>query len=67
MKNNKTREQLGKSKSLDNVLQKQQLTAWFAAVRQIQNPIIAAYLQALLLTGARPNELTALRWNDIDF
>ena len=67
VKNKKVREQLGKPGSLGDVLQKQQLPAWFVAVRQIQNPVISAYLQALLLTGARPNELTALRWNDIDF
>ena len=66
-KNKKAREQLGKPESLDDVLQKQQLSAWFKAVRQIQNPVIAAYLQALLLTGARPNELASIRWADVDF
>ncbi len=34
---------------------------------QIGNPVIAAYLQCLLLTGARRNELAALRWQDVDF
>ncbi len=48
-------------------LQKEQLGGWFAAVRQIQNPVIAAYLQALLLTGARREELAGLRWDDVDF
>jgi integrase len=43
------------------------LPAWFAAVRQIQNPVIAAYLQTLLLTGARREELAGLAWNDVDF
>lgn len=66
-KNKKAREQLGKPKSLDDVLQREQLSAWFAAVRQIGNPVIAAYLQALLLTGARPNELTAVKWDDVNF
>lgn len=66
-KNKKAREQLGKPKSLDDVLQREQLSAWFAAVKQIGNPVISAYLQALLLTGARPNELTAIKWDDVNF
>ena len=37
------------------------------SVRQIANPTISAYLQTLLLTGARPGEVMALRWNDIDW
>lgn len=61
------RESLGKAKAKHDVLQREQLPAWFKAVRQIDNPVISAYLQALLLTGARRNELTALRWADVDF
>ena len=51
----------------DDVLQKEQLQAWFAAVRQIGNPVISAYLQTLLLTGARRNEITTLTWANVDF
>lgn len=51
----------------DDCLQREQLPAWFDAVRQIQNPVISAYLQALLLTGTRREELMALRWGDVDF
>ena len=40
---------------------------WFDAVRKIENLVLSAYLQALLLTGARTNELTALRWEDVNF
>jgi len=58
---------LGKAKAKNDALQYEQLTAWFTAVKKIGNPVISAYLQALLLTGARPNELTALKWEDIDF
>ena len=36
-------------------------------MKKIGNPVIAAYLQGLLLTGARRNELAALRWQDVDF
>lgn len=48
-------------------LVKEQLPVWFAAVRQINNPVISAYLQAVLLTGARREEMTPLRWADVDF
>ncbi|ARK78159.1 integrase [Burkholderia pseudomallei] len=51
----------------DDCLQREQLPGWFAAVRQIGNPVISAYLQALLLTGARREEMAGLRWEDVDF
>jgi integrase len=58
---------LPKQNAKDDCLQKEQLQGWFGSVRQIQNPIIAAYLQGLLLTGSRREELSHLRWEDIDF
>lgn len=51
----------------DDCLQREQLPAWFEAVRRIPNPVKAAYLQGLLLTGARREELAGLRWDDCDF
>jgi integrase len=54
------------SKSGDS-LQREQLPLWFKSVREIANPVQSAYLQSLLLTGARRRELGALRWADIDF
>lgn len=66
-KNKRARESLGKEKTRDDVLEREQLAAWFQAVRQIANPVIAAYLQVLLLTGARREELAALKWTDVDF
>jgi integrase len=48
-------------------LQREQLPAWFDAVRKIGSPVISAYLQALLLTGARREEMAGLRWCDVDF
>jgi integrase len=55
-----------KSKKFD-VLERAYLTSWFAAVRDLGNPVVSAYLQGLLLTGARREELAALRWKDVDF
>lgn len=50
----------------DDCLQKEQLKIWFKNVNKISNPVIKAYLQALLLTGARRNELATLEWADVD-
>jgi integrase len=50
-----------------DVLQTTQLSAWFSAVRNVPNPVISAYLQSLLLTGARRAELAELRWVHVDF
>lgn len=66
-RNKSTRETLGKPRKKDDALQREQLPAWFAAVKQIGNPVISAYLQTLLLTGARTNELTGVRWADVAF
>ena len=65
-KTRKTRESLGKAGTKSDVLQREQLAVWFAAVHQIQNPVVAACLQMMLLTGARPGEVLSLRWEDIN-
>ncbi len=65
-KTTKTREVLGKPNAKQDALLREQLPAWFAAVQQIQNPAISAYLQTLLLTGARAGEILGLRWDDIN-
>lgn len=65
-KTKKSREALGKPGVKTDVLQREQLIAWFAAVQQIQNPVISAYLQVVLLTGARPGEVMTLQWQDIN-
>ncbi|MBK8528634.1 MAG: tyrosine-type recombinase/integrase [Rubrivivax sp.] len=62
----KARESAGKARAKDDVLEKGQLATWFERVRALQNPVISAYLQVLLLTGARPGEVLSLRWDDID-
>lgn len=61
------REHLPAPATRDDCLQCEQLAGWFAAVRRLGNPVIAAYLQGLLLTGARREELLGLRWGDVDF
>jgi hypothetical protein len=62
------RDELPKKSAKDDCLQREQLPAWFAAVRQIQNPVIAAYLQTALLTGARREEVAGYpAWDDVDF
>jgi integrase len=48
-------------------LQREQLRPWFEAMRKIPVPAVSAYLQSLLLTGARREELARLRWADVDF
>ena len=63
----KAREVAGKAKPKNDYIQREQLPKWFANVRQIPNPVISTYLQCLLLTGARREELAELKWNDINF
>ncbi len=65
-KTTKTRQALGKPAVKQDALLREQLPAWFDAVRQLHNPVIAAYLQTLLLTGARAGEVLGLRWDDIN-
>ena len=58
---------LPKTKAKDDCLQREQLPTWFEQVTRIPNPVISAYLQALLLTGARREEMAQLRWEGVDF
>lgn len=65
-KTRRTREALGKASAKSDVLLKEQLAAWFDAVRALSNPVMSAYLQTLLLTGARRTEVLDLQWKDVD-
>lgn len=58
--------ELPKPKVKADCLEREQLKLWFEGVKQIGNPVFSAYLQMLLLTGARRNELTGLKWSDLD-
>jgi integrase len=61
------RQELPRKAAKNDVLQREQLPTWFTAMRQIRNPVISSYLQALLLTGARREELATLMWENLDF
>jgi integrase len=51
----------------DDCLQREQLKSWFGEVRKVDNPMFRTYLQCLLLTGARREEMLSLRWADVNF
>lgn len=50
-----------------DVLQREMLKLWFSGVKAIPNQTTSTYLQCLLLTGARREEMAALKWADVDF
>jgi integrase len=56
----------GKKRRTD-ALELGQLAAWFAGVAKLSSPVARAYLTALVLTGARREEMAALRWDAVDF
>lgn len=60
------REKLGTPKAKTDVLLREQLSAFFEASHNLPNSVIAAYIQSMLLTGARPSELLALKWSDLN-
>jgi len=61
-----SRHELPKPSSKDDCLQKEQLSDWFDGVIKINNSVLSYYLQILLLTGARREELASLKWTDVD-
>jgi integrase len=65
-KSKRAREALGTPTPKKDALLREQLDVWFRAVRGMQNPMHAAYVQALLLCGCRPGEMLELRWDDVD-
>ena len=57
-----------RSKTKDgDSLRRAELADWFAAVRKIENNVISAYLQTLLITGARRGEIALMKWADVNF
>jgi len=63
----KVRKAVASPKAKTDCLQKEMLADWFKAVGQHENPVVTAYLEALLLTGARREEMARLKWADVDF
>lgn len=54
-------------KKRTDCLEVAQLPGWFEGTRKLANRTQATYLDALLLTGARREEMAALKWKDVDF
>ncbi|WP_343594808.1 integrase family protein [Acinetobacter sp.] len=63
----KVKQQVKKVGAKRDCLQREQLRPFFTEILKINNPIVSAYLQFTLLTGARRNEVERLKWVDIDF
>ena len=50
-----------------DALEAAQVPGWWAGVEQLSNRTASVYLRALLLTGARREELAGLAWANVDF
>jgi integrase len=50
-----------------DALEAAQVPGWWRGVEQLSNRTASAYLRALLLTGARREELAGLTWANVDF
>jgi integrase len=50
-----------------DAIENAQLSGWWQGVEQLGNRTASVYLRALLLTGARKEELAALTWPQVDF
>ncbi len=59
-------EVVGPANAKRDALLREQLKPWFHEVLAISNPVQRAYLVTLLMLGARPGEVLALKWADID-
>ncbi len=50
-----------------DTLEAAQVPGWWQGVEELSNRTASAYLRALLLTGARREELASLTWANVDF
>ena len=50
-----------------DAIESTQLAGWWQGAEQLSNRTASAYLKALLLTGARKEELAGLTWANVDF
>ncbi len=55
------------AKRRTDVLESAQMRGWWSAAEQLTNRTASVYLRALLLTGARREEMAGLRWKEVDF
>ncbi|MGU3628717.1 tyrosine-type recombinase/integrase [Comamonas sp. C24C] len=55
------------TKRRTDALETAQVKAWWQSVEELGNRTASAYLRALLLTGARREEIAALTWANVDF
>lgn len=60
-------ESLPSVKRRTDALEAAQVRNWWRNVEQLSNKTASAYLRSLLLTGARREELAALKWSAVDF
>lgn len=59
-------ENLPAMKRRTDALDAAQVSVWWMAVDQLANRTASVYLRALLLTGARREELAGLRWSNVN-
>jgi integrase len=59
-------ESLPAMKRRTDALEAAQVAGWWRSVEQLGNRTASTYLRALLLTGARKEELAALTWENVD-
>ena len=59
-------ESLPSAKRRTDALESAQVAPWWSAVEQLTNRTASVYLRALLLTGARREELASLTWERVD-
>jgi integrase len=60
-------ESLPSSTRRTDALEAAQVPGWWMGVEQLSNRTASVYLRALLLTGARREEMAAMKWADVDF
>lgn len=60
-------ESLPRLKRRTDALEAAQVRGWWQGVEQLNNRVASVYLRALLLTGARREELAAMQWGAVDF
>ncbi len=60
-------ESLPRNTRRTDALEAAQVPGWWQGVEQLNNRTASVYLRALLLTGARREEMAALTWDKVDF